>query len=158
MDDKINNRIENINEVIDIIVKINYSLKKNISYINSIFFESLLLDDSQLKYKTNAKIDDTLNFVWNEIYRKNRKNKKNKISTNEVNIDKLNLLEKMYDSAYDIIREINSEILRITLSTFELYEKDRDKVHSIYSELKKIMIRLKKDLKKLFTQEDLQYK
>ena len=160
--DKINNRIDNINEVIDIIAKINYKLKNNISYINSKLFHLLLFDEPQLRYKINVKIDDTLNFVWNEIYRKNRKNKKNKISSNEVNIDKLNLLEKMYDSAYDIIREVNSEVnsemLRIILNKFELYEKDMDKVHSIYSELKKIMIRLKKGLKKIFNQEDLQYK
>ena len=73
--------------MIDIIVKINYELKKNISYISSVFCESVLLDDSQLKYKINAKIDDTLNFVWYEIYRKNIKNRKNRISSNEVNID-----------------------------------------------------------------------
>ena len=40
MYDKITNRINNINEVIDIIIKINNKLKENNSYINSplIFF------------------------------------------------------------------------------------------------------------------------
>ena len=64
----------------------------------------------------------------------------------------------MYDSADNIIREVNSEMLKIGINMFELYEKDMDKVHSINSELKKIMIRLKQDLKKIFNQEDLQYK
>ena len=49
-------------------------------------------------------------------------------------------------------------MLKITINIFELYEKDMDKVHSINSELKKIMIQLKQDLKKIFNQEDLQYK
>ena len=76
--------------MIDAINKINYKLEKNISYINSVLCESILFDDSQLRYKINAKIDDTLNFVWNEIYKKNRKNRKNKISSDEVNTNKLN--------------------------------------------------------------------
>ena len=54
MRDKMNDKMNNITEVIDIIVKINYEVKKNISYINSVFCESVLLDDSQLKYKINA--------------------------------------------------------------------------------------------------------
>ena len=157
MQDKINDKMNNINEVIDIIVKINDKLKKNVSYINSKFSE-LLLGEPHLRYKINAKIYDTLNFVWNEIYRKNRKNKKNRINLSEVNINKLELLEKMYDSTYNIIREVNSEMLRITLNMFELYEKDMDKVHLINNKLKKIMIRLKQDLKKIFNQKDLQCK
>ena len=152
MRDKMNDKMNNITEVIDIIVKINHELKKNISYINSVFCESVLLDDSQLKYKINAKIDDTLNFVWNEIYKKNRKNR---ISSNEVNTNKLKLLERMYNSTYDIIREVQNEILEITKNMFEKYEKDMDKVHLIYSELKEIMIRFKQDFKKIFNQEDL---
>ena len=54
----------------------------------------MISDDSQLRYKINAKIDDTLNFVWNEIYKKNRKNKKNEITSNEVNTNKPKLLKK----------------------------------------------------------------
>ena len=61
----------------------------------------------------------------------------------------------MYNSRYDIIREVKNEILKISVNMFELYEKDMDKVHLIYSELKKIMIRLKQNLKKIFNQEDL---
>ena len=158
MYNKINNKMDKIYEVIDIIHKIYQILKKNILYINSRLFESLLLGDLQLKYKLNTKINDTLNFMWYEIYRKNRKNKKNKISSNEVNTDKLELLERMCNSTYDIIHEANNEMLKITINIFELYEKDMDKVHSINSELKKIMIQLKQDLKKIFNQEDLQYK
>ena len=64
----------------------------------------------------------------------------------------------MYDSAYDIICEVNREMLTITLNMFELYEKDMDKVHSIYRELKEIVIKLKHDLIKIFNKEDLEYK
>ena len=64
----------------------------------------------------------------------------------------------MYNSSHDIMCEVQNEMLKITINMLELYEKDMDKVHSIYSELKKIMIRLKKGLKKIFNQEDLQYK
>ena len=94
MQDKIDNKFNNIYKVIDAINKINYKLEKNISYINSVLCESILFDDSQLRYKINAKIDDTLNFVWNEIYKKNRKNRKNRISSDEVNTDKLKLFLK----------------------------------------------------------------
>ena len=70
MRNKIDDKLDNIEELIDIIVKINYKLKKNVSYINSMLLA--LFDESQLIYKINAKIDDTLNFVWNEIYRKKK--------------------------------------------------------------------------------------
>ena len=72
MKDKIDNKFNDINEVIGVINKINYKLEKNISYINSMLCESISFDDSQLRYKINAKIDDTLNFVWNEIYIKKK--------------------------------------------------------------------------------------
>ena len=106
MYNKINNKMDNIYEVIEIIHKIYQILKKNILYINSRLFESLLLGDLQLKYKLNTKINDTLNFMWYEIYRKNRKNKKNKISSNEVNTDKLELLERMCNSMILYMRQI----------------------------------------------------
>ena len=64
----------------------------------------------------------------------------------------------MYDSSYDIICEVQRIILKIVLNMFELYEKDMDKVHSIHSELKEFMIKLKQDLKKIFNKEDLEYK
>ena len=118
----------------------------------------MLLGDSQLKYKINAKINDTLNFVWNEIFKKNRKDRKNRISSTEVNTNKLNLLENMYNSTYDIIREVQSKMLKITIDMFKLYEKDMDKTHLINNKLKEIMIRLKQNLRKIFNQEDLQYK
>ena len=109
-------------------------------------------------YKLNAKIYETLNFIWYEIYRKNRKIIKNRISSDEVNTDKLELLEKMYHSTYDIICEVRNKMLKITLNMFELYKKDMDKAHSINSELKEFMIKLKHDLKKIFNKEDLEYK
>ena len=58
--DKISNKINSITKVNGIIIKINNKLKKNLSYIDSILIESILFDDSQLNYKINAKIDDTL--------------------------------------------------------------------------------------------------
>ena len=61
----------------------------------------------------------------------------------------------MYSSRNDIISEIENEILMIFKDMFELYEKDMDKVYLIYSEVKEIMIRLKQDLKKIFSVEDL---
>ena len=61
----------------------------------------------------------------------------------------------MYSSRNDIISEIKNEILMIFKDMFELYEKDMDKVYLIYSEVKEIMIRLKQDLKKIFSAEDL---
>ena len=70
-------------------------------------------------------------------------------------MDKLELLERMYNSTYDIIREVQSKILKIIIDMFELYEKDMDKVHSIYSELKRFMVQLIQNLRKIFNKEDL---
>ena len=68
MQDKMDDKIYSIIDLIKIIEKINYKLKKNVSYVNSYINLSffVLLDDSKLIYKINAKIDHTLNFVWNE--------------------------------------------------------------------------------------------
>ena len=59
MYDTISNKIYIIIKVKGIMEKINYKLKKSLSYIDSILIESILFDDSQLKYKINTKIDDT---------------------------------------------------------------------------------------------------
>ena len=115
---KMDDKLDNIEEVIDIFVKMNDKLKKNVSYINLMLLG--LFDESQLIYKINAKIDDTLNFVYNEIYRKNRKNRKNRISSNKVNINKLKLLERMSDSSYDMIREALDKILIFPTKMFGL--------------------------------------
>ena len=75
MVDKIYDKVNNISDVIKIILKINDELKKNIESICEIIFK--LSDDlrlGQVQINTiNAKIDDALSFVWNKIYRKNRK-------------------------------------------------------------------------------------
>ena len=67
--------MSNINEVISIIKKINDEIKKNIKSIYEIKFK--LSDDSRLRQveinTINTKIDDTLNFVCNKIYRKKQK-------------------------------------------------------------------------------------
>ena len=70
MHDKIDNKFNDMAELCDIIKKINNKLENDISYINSMLNELLLDEDSQLKYKINIKIDDTLNFVLYEIYKK----------------------------------------------------------------------------------------
>ena len=115
-----------------------------------------LSDDSQLRQveinTINAKIDDTLNFVCNKIYRKNRKNR---ISSKKINILKLMSLERMHMSLDAIISGIKNVLLKIYIDIFELYDKDMDKVHLEYSEIKEIMIQLKQDLKKIFSVEDL---
>ena len=58
----------------------------------------------------------------------------------------------MYSSTNDIISGIKNVLLKII---FELYDKDMDKVHFKYSEIKEIMIQLKQDLKKIFSAEEL---
>ena len=61
----------------------------------------------------------------------------------------------MYNSTNDIIREVQSKMLKITIDMFELYEKDMDKVHLINNKLKEIIIKLKQNLIKIFNEEDL---
>ena len=61
----------------------------------------------------------------------------------------------MYSSANDIISYIKNELMMIYLDMYILYEKDMDKVHLINSEIKKVMIQLKQNLKKIFSVEGL---
>ena len=49
------------------------------------------VEGPEIIYKLNAKIEDALNFVFKAIYGKNRKNR---ISSDEINTDKLKLLKK----------------------------------------------------------------
>ena len=151
MRNKIYYKMNNIAEVISIIIKINDELKKNIELIHEIIFK--LSDDSRLRQveinTIDAKIDDALNFVWNKIYRKNR------ISSKWINIDKLELLRRMYISTNDIISEMKNVLLMIHLDMYILYGTDMDKVHLINCEIKKVMIQLKQNIKKIFRVEDL---
>ena len=52
------------------------------------------VEGPEIIYKLNAKIEDALNFVFKAIYGKNRKNRKNRISSDEINTDKLKLFKK----------------------------------------------------------------
>ena len=61
----------------------------------------------------------------------------------------------MYNSTNDIIREVQSKMLKITINMFEFYEKNMDKVHLINNKLKEIMIKLKQDIRKIFNKVDL---
>ena len=150
--------MNNINEVINIFKKINDEIKKNTESIYKKVFN--LSNDSRLRQvevnTMNAKIDDTLNFVCNKIYRKNSKNRK---SLKTINKDKLMLLDDMYNSSNDIISEIKNEIFMIYMNMFKLYENyanmDIDDLHLINDKLKKILIQLKQDLKEIFSAEDL---
>ena len=74
------------------------------------------------------------------LYKKNRKNRKNRISSDEVNTDKLKLLKKMYDLSYDIRHQTFAKILVFHLKSFLLYETDMDEVRLLHSKIKKIMI------------------
>ena len=120
MIDKTYDKINNISEVINIFMKINDELKKNIKLIYELKFK--LSDDSRLRQveinTINAKIDDTLNFVCNKIYRKNRKNR---IRSKKINICKAISLERMYILSDNIISEIKNKILMIYLDMYELY-------------------------------------
>ena len=48
--------------------------------------------------------------------------KKNIISLREFNTDKIDMSERMYDLACDIICEVQKKMLNITLNMFQLYE------------------------------------
>ena len=61
----------------------------------------------------------------------------------------------MYTSTNDIISETKNEIKMIYIDMYKLYEKNIDEIHLINSEIKKIIIRLKQNLKKIFSVEDL---
>ena len=54
-----------------------------------------------------------------------------------------------------IISDVEDELLEISIDILRIYENDMDKVYLTYSKLKKIMMRLKQDLKRIFNKEDL---
>ena len=159
MYDKICNKINIIKKVNNIIIKTNNKLKKNVLFINSYVLDvpsSLIFftEGPERVYKINARIDDLLNFVWFVLYKKNRKNRKSRISSDEVNTDKLKLLKKMLDLSYDIRHQTFSKILVFHLKSFLLYETDMDDVRLLHSEIKKFMIQLKQNLN-MFNKENL---
>ena len=65
------------------------------------------------------------------------------------------MLESIYSSTNDIISEMRNVILMTYRDIYKLYENDIDKIHLINSEIKKVMIQLKQNLKKIFSVEDL---
>ena len=114
-----------------------------------------MFDDSQLKYKINTKIDDTLNFVWFEIYKKNRKNRKNIIRSLEVSYDKIDMLKKIYDLLYYIIHQAYAKILIFSTKQFLLCWKDMDEVRLLNSKINFFLIQLKQNLTNIFNKENL---
>ena len=166
MIDKIYDKMSNINDVINIIKKINDELKKNIESIREIIFK--LSDDSRLRQveinTINAKIDDALNFVWNKICRKN------KISSKKINRDKhkdidsyvsnkLDLLERVYPLLYNII-EMEDKINMICRDLIyrDMYKMGIDELRLINSKLNEINRQSKKDLRNIISLDDLQRK
>ena len=61
----------------------------------------------------------------------------------------------MCDLSYDIIHETLRKVLIFFTKMFIMYEKDMDEVHLLHSEIKKFMIQLKQNLRKIFNKEDL---
>ena len=70
------------------------------------------------------------------------KNRKNRISSDEVNTDKLKLLKKMYDLSYDIRHRTFAKILIFHAKCFLLYETDMTEVRLLNSEIKNYMIHI----------------
>ena len=161
--DKVNNRINNVNDANKIITKTENELKKKIKSIYELIFK--LSDDSWLRQvelnTIDAKIDDALNFVWNKIYRKNR------ISSEKINRDKhkdidehiisnkLKLLVRMNSSINNIISEIKNKIKMIYKDMYKFYEEGIDQIYLINDKLNKIMRQSNKDLKNIISLADL---
>ena len=155
--DKINNKINNITDVKKIIKKIKDELNDKIVSIYEIIFN--LSNDSRLRQdelnKVDAIIDDTLNFIYNNIYRKNINRDKQKDIDEYALSNRLEFLETMFSSINNKISKIED---KIDMIHYDMYTEDGegiDKLHSIYDKLKEFMTQLKQDLKKIFSFADL---
>ena len=94
--EKINNKIDTINELNKELTKIKAEVTKKIELIYESMCElqdEIYSDDSWLRLvelnKIDAIIDEALNVLWNEIYGKNR------ISPEKMNIDKHKDIDNM---------------------------------------------------------------
>ena len=160
---KVNNKINNINDIKKIITKIMEGVRKNLQPIYGVLFFKLK-DDPQLRQaelnKINAKIDNVLNFVWNKIC------KENKISSKKINRDKhkdfdrylsnkLELLERVHRLLCDIISEIENKTHTVYERMYKVYKKGIDKLHLINSKLNEFMRKFKKYLRNIISLADL---
>ena len=158
--DKVNNKINNINDANKIIAKRNDEFKKK---IESIYKSMLKLhNNSRLRQvelnMIDVKIDDALNFAWNKIIREKINRDKHKGIDEYVISNKLNLLERVYDSINYIISGIENKINIIYKDMYEVYEKGIDKLRLINDKVNEIMRQSNKDLRNIISLEDLQQK
>ena len=158
--DKVNNKINNINDANKIIAKRKDEFKKK---IESIYKSMLKLhNNSRLRQvelnMIDVKIDDALNFAWNKIIREKINRDKHKGIDEYVISNKLNLLERVYDSINYIISGIENKINIIYKDMYEVYEKGIDKLRLINDKLNEIMRQSNKDLRNIISLEDLQQK
>ena len=158
--DKVNNKINNINDANKIIAKRKDEFKKK---IESIYKSMLKLrNNSRLRQvelnMIDVKIDDALNFAWNKIIREKINRDKHKGIDEYVISNKLNLLERVYDSINYIISGIENKINIIYKDMYEVYEKGIDKLRLINDKVNEIMRQSNKDLRNIISLEDLQQK
>ena len=158
--DKVNNKINNINDANKIIAKRKDEFKKK---IESIYKSMLKLrNNSRLRQvelnMIDVKIDDALNFAWNKIIREKINRDKHKGIDEYAISNKLNLLERVYDSINYIISGIENKINIIYKDMYEVYEKGIDKLRLINDKVNEIMRQSNKDLRNIISVEDLQQK
>ena len=106
----------------------------------------------------DVKIDDALNFAWNKIIREKINRDKHKGIDEYVISNKLNLLERVYDSINYIISGIENKINIIYKDMYEVYEKGIDKLRLINDKVNEIVRQSNKDLRNIISLEDLQQK
>ena len=165
MINKANNKIDNIEDINKILIKIKDKVSKNIqSIFDKVFIK--LPDDPQLRLaylnKGDAEMDDALNFVWNKFC-------KNKIRSKKINRDKykdfdryirnkLELLERVEGLLIDIIREIEDKLNMICRDLIynDKYKMSIDKLHLINNKLDQIMGQPKKGLRNIISLKDIQ--
>ena len=166
MMDKIDNKIDNIEDTKNILIKIKDKVSKNIqSIFDKIFIK--LPDDPQLRLahlnKVDAEMDNALDFVWNKICRENE------ISSKKINRDKhkafdryisnkLQLLERVERLLSDIISEIEDRLNMICrdLNYSDIYKMGIDKLDLINNKLNHIMRQSKKGLRNIISLKDIQ--
>ena len=166
--DKINNKIDIINELNNGLTKIKAEVIKKIELIYDSMCElqdEVYSDDSWLRLveleKIDAIIDEALNVVWNMICGENR------ICPEEIKIDKhkdidgyvskltavinnkIELMNKMGGVIDHVMSEIKNETNMIDEKIHKVSEMDNDTQHLINDKLKEIMIQSRKNLEKI---------
>ena len=166
--DKINNKIDTINEINKRLAKIEIKAAEKIELIYGAVHElqdEIYSDDSWLRLvelnKIDAIIDEALNVVGNEICGKNR------ISPEKINIDKykdidgyvskltdvinnkIELVNRMCESIDHVMSEIKNETNMIDEKIHKVSEMDNDTLHLIDDKLNRIITQSRKKLSKI---------